>query len=132
WLPWPGESVTVKSIRPEGIGGGTLTLDSGLENVQPGIRATEVGLDLVFRTSRGGQHALALPPDIELLGVAVNGQPQPVRQEGGRLLVSLTPPVSRVVARWREPRGLSLGFRPSAVDVGAPGANVDGVVALPA
>jgi hypothetical protein len=132
WLPWPGESVTVKSTRPEGIGGGTLTLDAGLENVQPGIRATEVGLDLVFRTSRGGQHALALPPDIELLGVAVNGQPQPVRLEGGRLLVSLTPPVSRVVVRWREPRGLSIGFRPSAVDVGAPGANVDVVVTLPA
>ena len=132
WLPWPGESVTVRSSRPEGIGGATLTLDSGKQDVRPGIRATEVGLDLVFRTSRGGQHALVLPPDIELLGVAVNGQAQPVRLEAGKLLVSLTPPVSRVGVRWREPRGLSLGFRPSAVDVGAAGANVDVVVTLPA
>ncbi len=131
WLPWPGESVTVKSSRPEGIGGATLTLDRGTEDVRPGIRASEVGLDLVFRTSRGGQHALTLPPDIELLGVAVNGQAQPARLEGGKLLVSLTPPVSRVVVRWREPRGLSLAFRPSAVDVGAAGANVDVVVTLP-
>ena len=131
WLPWPGESVTVTSTRPEGIGGSTLTLDGGREEVRPGIRATEVSLDLAFRTSRGGQHALTLPPGIELLGVAVNGQSQPGRVESGRLLVALTPPVSRVAVRWREPRGLSLAFRPSAVDVGAPGANVDVVVAMP-
>jgi hypothetical protein len=131
WLPWPGESVTVKSSRPEGIGGATLTLDGGREEVRPGIRATEVSLDLVFRTSRGGQHALTLPPGIELLGVAVNGQSQPARVESGRLLVALAPPVSRVQVRWREPRGLSLAFRPSAVDVGAPGANVDVVVSMP-
>jgi hypothetical protein len=131
WLPWPEESVTVKSSRPEGIGGATLTLDSGREEVRPGIRATEVSLDLVFRTSRGGQHALTLPPSIELLGVAVNGQSQPARVESGRLLVALTPPVSRVQARWREARGLSIAFLPSAVDVGAPGANVDVVVSMP-
>ncbi|RPH69374.1 MAG: hypothetical protein EHM78_15515 [Myxococcaceae bacterium] len=131
WLPWPEESVTVKSSRPEGIGGGTLTLDSGREEVRPGLRATEVSLDLVFRTSRGGQHALTLPPGIELLGVAVNGQSQPARVESGRLLVALTPPVSRVQVRWREPRGLSIAFRPSAVDAGAPGTNVDVVVSMP-
>ncbi len=131
WLPWPGESVTVKSRRPEGIGGATLTLDAGKEEVRPGIRATEVSLDLVFRTSRGGQHALTLPPGAELLGVGVNGQSQPARLESGRLLVALTPPMSRVAVRWREPSGLSLAFRPSPVDVGAPGANVDVVVSLP-
>ncbi|HZX40943.1 MAG TPA: hypothetical protein VFE93_03835, partial [Myxococcaceae bacterium] len=132
WLPWPGESVSVQVTRPEGIGGATLTLDSGREEIRPGLRATEASLDLLFRTSRGGQHALALPPGIELLGVAVNGQAQPVRLEGGRLLVTLTPPVSRVSARWREPRGIAAAFRPSAVNVGAPGANVDVVVSLPA
>jgi len=132
WLPWPGESVSVKTSRPEGIGGATLTLDAAREEVWPGIRATEVGLDLVFRTSRGGQHALTLPPGIELLGVGVNGQSQPIRVEAGRLLVSLTPPASRVQVRWREARGLSLAFRPSPVDVGAPGANVDVVVSMPA
>ncbi len=128
WLPWPGESVSVQVTRPEGIGGGTLTLDSAREEVRPGLRATEVSLDLAFRTSRGGQHALALPPGVELLGVAVNGQPQPARLEGDRLLVTLAPPASRVAVRWREPRGISTAFRPSPVDVGAAGANVDVVI----
>jgi hypothetical protein len=132
WLPWPGESVSVQVSRPEGIGGGTLTLDGAREEVRPGLHATEVSLDLELRTSRGGQHALTLPPAIELLGVAVNGQAQPVRLESGRLLLTLTPPLSRVAVRWREPRGISAAFRPSAVEVGAAGANVDLVVALPA
>ncbi|MGZ6071518.1 MAG: hypothetical protein ACXWK8_09880, partial [Myxococcaceae bacterium] len=39
WLPWPGESVSVQVSRPEGIGGGTLTLDSAREEVRPGLRA---------------------------------------------------------------------------------------------
>ena len=46
WLPWPGESVSVQVTHPEGIGGATLTLDSGREEVRPGLRATEVSLDL--------------------------------------------------------------------------------------
>ncbi|HTS82342.1 MAG TPA: hypothetical protein VMH40_17185 [Myxococcaceae bacterium] len=132
WLPWPGESISIQVSRPEGVGGGTLTLDGGKEEVRPGLRATEVGLDLSFRTSRGGQHAVVLPPGIELLGVAVNGQSQPVRLESGRLLVTLTPPASRVSVRWREPRGISAAFRPSAVDAGASGANVDVVISVPA
>ena len=132
WAPWPGESVTIQVSRPEGIGGGTLTLDSGREEVRPGLRATEVSLDLTFRTSRGGQHALVLPADVELLGVGVNGRTEPGRLEGGRLLVTLTPPQSRVEVRWREPRGISTAFRPSPVDVGAAGANVDVVVSIPA
>ena len=61
----------------------------------------------------------------------VNGQAQSVRLEGGRLLVTLTPPMSRVAVRWLEPRAISSAFRPSAVDVGAAGANVDVVISLP-
>src|SRR5262249_10032511 len=62
----------------------------------------------------------------------VTGESRPAGREAGRLLVPLTPPASRVVVRWREPRGLSSAFRPSAVDAGAPGTNVDVIVDMPA
>jgi hypothetical protein len=132
WQPWPGESLRIQLSRPEGVGGSTLTLDQASLELRPGLRSTDVSLSAVLRTSRGGQHALRLPEGIELLGVTVSGQSQPARLEGGRLLIPLTPPLTQVEARWREPRGIAAFFRPSPVDLGVPGTNVDVVVQLPA
>jgi hypothetical protein len=132
WRPWPGESVRLQLGRPEGLGGQTLTLDQATLEVRPGLRSTETSLSFVLRTSRGGQHAIRLPAGIELLGVSVNGQPQPARLEGGELLLPLAPPVTRVEARWRETNGIRTFFRPSAVDLAVPGTNVDLTVQMPA
>jgi hypothetical protein len=132
WRPWPGESVRIQLARPEGLGGRTLTLDQAALDVRPGLRSTEASLSIVLRASRGGQHAIRLPAGIELLGVSVNGRPQPARLEGGELLLPLAPPFTRIEARWREPRGIQAFFRPSAVDLGVPGTNVDVTVRLPA
>jgi hypothetical protein len=132
WRPWPGESIRIQLGRPEGLGGQTLTLDQATLEVRPGLRSTEASLSIVFRTSRGGQHAIRLPPGIELLGVSVNGRPQPARLEGGELLLPLAPPVTRVETRWREANGIRTFFRPSAVDLAVPGTNVDLTVQMPA
>jgi hypothetical protein len=107
-------------------------LDQATLEVRPGLRSTETSLSFVLRTSRGGQHAIRLPAGIELLGVSVNGQPQPARLEGGELLLPLAPPVTRVEARWREANGIRTFFRPSVVDLAVPGTNVDLTVQMPA
>jgi len=123
WQPWPGETLRIQITRPEGIGGATLTLDQATMTVRPGIRSTETTLTTMLRTTRGDQHAFRLPPGAEVVRFGVNGAPQPARLEGGRLLFSLAPPLTRVEVTWREPRGISAFFRPSPVDVGAPGVN---------
>ena len=132
WQPWPGESVRIQVTRPEGIGGATLTLDQATMVVRPGVRSTETTLQATLRTTRGDQHAFRLPAGAEVMGVTVNGAPQPGRLEGGRLLFSLAPPLTRVEVTWREQRGISSFFRPSGVDVGAAGVNAYVSVQLPA
>jgi hypothetical protein len=131
WQPWPGESLRIQVTRPEGIGGATLTLDQAVVTVRPGLRSTETTLQATLRTTRGDQHAIHLPAGAEVMRVVVNGAPQPARLDAGRLLFSLAPPLTRVEVVWREPRGISLFFRPSEVDVGAPGVNAYLTVSLP-
>ena len=132
WEPWPGESVQLQFTRPVGAGGTTLTIDGAELSVTPGLRATDSELSLSIRSSRGGQHQVTLPPGAELLQALVNGQNQPLRLEAGRVSLPVSPGVSRVQLRWREPRSLQLLFTPAPVDVGAPAVNVSTVVHLPA
>jgi hypothetical protein len=130
WRPWPGESLRIQVTRPEGIGGSTLTLDQSVMTVRPGLRTTEITLQATLRTTRGDQHAFRLPEGAEVMRVTVNGAPQPARPEGGRLLFALAAGHPDRVA-WRA-AGISTRFRPSSVDVGAPGVNAYVSMAMPA
>lgn len=123
WRPWPGEQVTLALTRPEGIPGQTLTLDRSLLALSPGIRATDVRLDLSLRSSRGGQHVVRLPEGAVLQSVAINGGTQPIRLEGAALSLPITPGTQQIQIAWREPRGISTLFAGSRVEVGIAGVN---------
>ena len=131
WHPWPGERVELAISRPEGIAGRTLTLVRSQLDVTPGVRATDVSLDLALRSSRGGQHTLVLPPGAELTAVTLDGRPQPIRQEGRRVTLPIHPGAQRAVLAWREGRGTSLLFRTPAVDLKTPGVNALTTVEVP-
>jgi hypothetical protein len=131
WEPWPGESVDLQFSRPVGAAGQTLTIDSAELSVSPGLRATDASVSLAIRSSRGVQHQVSLPPGAELLQALVGGQSQPLRLEGGRVSLPITPGLSRVQLRWREARSLQPFFAPAVVDLGAPAVNVSTVLHLP-
>ncbi|MBW8873616.1 MAG: hypothetical protein JF614_01515 [Acidobacteria bacterium] len=131
WRPWPGERVELAISRPEGIAGRTLTLVRSQLGVTPGVRSTDVSLDLALRSSRGGQHTIVLPPGAELTAVAIDGRPQPIRQEGRRVTLPIHPGAQRAVLAWRESRGTSLLFRTPAVDLKTPGVNALTTVDIP-
>jgi hypothetical protein len=117
WHPWPGESVTLAISRPAGIDGQTLTLDGSTLTVKPGLRATDVQLDLRLRSSRGGRHTVTLPEGAELQGVTIDGRAQPIQQQGRDVALPIAPGAQTVQLTWREPRGLSLLFRTPAVNL---------------
>jgi hypothetical protein len=123
WRPWPGEAVTLDVVRPEGVPGQTLTIDESELSINPGLRATDGTLLLTVRSSRGAQHPIALPPGAELLVVAIDGTPQPVRQENGTVVLPIDPGPQKVELKWRQPDGITGRFRTPAVDLGAPSVN---------
>ncbi|HSS49149.1 MAG TPA: hypothetical protein VLX28_09390, partial [Thermoanaerobaculia bacterium] len=131
WHPWPGERVELAVSRPEGIAGHTLTLVRSQLTATPGVRSTDVSLDLALRSSRGGQHTIVLPQGAELTAVTIDRQTQPIRQEGRQVTLPLHPGAQRVVLTWREPRGISLLFSTPTVDLKIPGVNALTVIEVP-
>jgi hypothetical protein len=131
WRPWPGERLSLAISRPAGSDGATLTLDRSQLVVAPGRRASDATLTLTLRSSQGGQHAITLPAGATLTSLKVNGEPQPLRQEGERVPLTLTPGAREVELSFREPRGAALLFRGSALDLGAVSVNAHSEIQVP-
>lgn len=131
WRPWPGEAVTLDVIRPEGVPGQTLTIDTSELWISPGLRATDGSLEMTVRSSRGAQHALTLPDGAELLSVSIDGTAQPVRQEGRAVVLPINPGPQQVALRWRQADGIAARFVAPAVDLGAPSVNAHLRVGMP-
>ena len=123
WRPWPGEALTLVVSRPAAIEGPTLTLKASRLATEIGQRATDSTLVLALESSQGGQHALTLPEDGRLLQVLIDGQAQPIRQEGRQIGFPLTPGERSIEVRFRQDRGITPLFRTPELDLGAPSAN---------
>ena len=131
WHPWPGEKVTVRVSRPSGVSGRTLTIDRSALSVSPGLRATDATLQISLRSSRGGQHAITLPAGSVLQSVTINDVVQPIRLEGRRLTLPVSPGAQRATVVWREPGGIGGFFRAPGVDLGAESVNSETSIGMP-
>ncbi len=124
WRPWPGESVSLRLVRPAAAPGVTTTLDAVRLALTPGKRLLTAELGLELRTSRGGEELLTLPEEAELRYFRVDEQPQPFQLEEGRLMFTVEPGSHQVEVGWRQPHDLGLVERAPAVALGSPAANV--------
>lgn len=125
WHPWPGEKITLQITRPEAVEGQTLTVDNSRLSMQPGQRGQETELSFSLRSSQGTQHTLTLPEQAVLQSVAINGQNQPIRQEGRKLTVPVSPGSQTVVVNWREAGGIDTVLTTPRVDLGAASVNAN-------
>ncbi|MEE9397931.1 MAG: hypothetical protein V3V31_13050 [Methylococcales bacterium] len=123
WRPWPGESVTLTLDRPQGITGQTLTADSSLLSIKPGLRTTDVVLQLVLRSSQGGQHKIQLPPNVTLQTVTIDGMARPIRLHQGSVTLPIHPGEQKVSLTWRESEGMQMLFKTATVDLGLASVN---------
>lgn len=121
--PWPGEQLKVSISRPQPIAGQTLTIDSSQLTVRPGIRDTDATLDLRLRSSQGGQHAVTLPADAELMAVRINGQEQPIRAQNGKVVLPVAPGAQTFSLAFREPHGMGLHAATPLLNIGAASVN---------
>jgi hypothetical protein len=131
WRPWPGESVALRISRPSGIEGRTATIDSSTLSVTPGLRATDSTLAASLRSSRGGEHSFQLPDGAELRSVSINGAVQPIRQEGGTVVVPLVPGTQQIAIAWREPVGIAWRTATPVVDLGMESVNASIEIQVP-
>lgn len=120
WHPWPGETVTAVIQRPEGIPGPTATIQSASLSFTPGKRASDAQLQLSIRSSQGSKHRVLIQEDAALLSVTVDGQAQPIRQEGREVLVPLHPGAQSIDIKWRSSDSVTTRTRSPDIDPGGP------------
>ena len=131
WRPWPGESVAIRVTRPEGIDGQSLTIDDARMVIGPGLRATDTTLDLALRSSRGAQHTIRIPSGAQLQSVGINGELQPIRQDGQKVTVPIPPGRQSVSLVWRQMRGIDTLFRVAGTALGAASVNPAVRISMP-
>lgn len=132
WTPWPGEALTLQVRRPKEAGGQTLTLDRVHTQMRPGADSTEGSLDLMLRTSLGGEHPITLPAGAQLLRVQRNGEALPLQLgPNGVLRLPLTPGAHRFRIDWRSPEGMGGWLRTPVVQLGLKGVNDHLTLQLP-
>jgi hypothetical protein len=125
WRPWPGEKVVLAISRPQAVQGQTLTIDNSRLAITPGKRIRDAELSLSIRSSQGGQHVLLLPDAGELQTVAIDGQPQPLRQEGRKLVLPIRPGVQNIALHWLETKPMTGKVATPEVDLGVGSVNAN-------
>lgn len=132
WHPWPGEHVVIHVSRPEGVPGPTLTLEKSALSAHPGLRATDVSLNLHLRSGQGGEHVIQLPEGAVLLSTTIRGREEPIRQNGQKVTLPISPGFQEITLRWRQSGGMLWSYQSPRVNLGLVGVNHQLEIRMPA
>jgi hypothetical protein len=131
YQPLPGESLQFTFNQPMAVAGDSLAFDAVRMASVAGERATETTLDLRARSTRGGEHAIDLPPAAELLAAQRDGQPIDLAVRDRKLSLPLLPGVHEYTLRLREPHGMTARMHTPTFALHAPVANINLALQLP-
>lgn len=132
FYPRPGETLTLMLTRPAPAGGDTIAIDEVEYERNVGARSSDSTLALTYRSTRATEHAIVLPESSELDTVTIDGDPLPLRLDGARLVLPITPGEHDVDIRWRNADGASLQTSMPQVDLGGGASNLYLGLNLPA
>ncbi len=132
YRPRVGEQLELAVTRPPAVPGRTLAIDAVHQSASIGRHSSDHELELHYRSTQGGRHAIQLPREGSVTRVALDGMPVQIRPDGGELPLSLLPGQHTVHVAWRSKEGASLASHPDTVDLRAPSSNVTTSLALPA
>jgi hypothetical protein len=129
--PLPGESLQLAVSRPEAVAGRVVAIDQVALNSGFGKRSGEHTLSLSLRATQGGQHALTLPANAEVLRVVVRGETLNLRPEKGVLRLPLRPGANAVEVGLRINEEPGLHPRLPDIDLGTHASNIELAMQLP-
>ena len=130
--PLPGETLTLRVSRPAAAQGASRAIDAVSLMDEPGQRASTQALSFSLRSSQGGEQAVSVPADAEVLSVSKDGVALNLRARDGSLSLPVTPGTQRYDLRFRRVEALGIVTRAAAVDLGMPAANISVSLRLPA
>ena len=131
FFPRPGETLTTDVDRPAATSGDTLVFEQVSLMTDVGERSRNSTLMLRYRSTRGTQHNIQLPPDAEITSVSIDRVTAPLRAENGTLRLPILPGEHGVSIAWRSDE--PVGFRTAVpeVELGAGASNLHSSLTLP-
>ncbi len=129
--PYPGESLQLHISRPKGVDGSIMTISRSKVKIKPGLRATETTLSFVLTASRGLQHTITLPPDIDLQKTLIDGKEFPLQLDNTRLIIPVRPGKQNIEIGWRSARGVDTKLITESIDLGIESVNASLEMKLP-
>lgn len=132
WQPWPGEEIRLSVDKPVAIDGSIMTIDAVSLRATVGKRSSDVSAEIHLRAGTGGNPTITLPNEAQLLSVFIDGQLQPLRSEGRKLTLPVTPGAHNLKLEWRDANGVSAVYASPQIDLGLPAVNATVEIAVPA
>lgn len=123
WRPWAKEKVSLIITRPEAVKGATLTVDRTDLIIKPGKRSVETELKLSIRSSKGMQHTVTLPEQVELQSVKINGLTQPIRSNESKVTLAIKPGKQNISLLWRNMQQQGSIFTSPLLNIGISSVN---------
>jgi hypothetical protein len=122
--PLPGEKLTLTVTRPAKIEGSFLAIDRVILRSNAGRHASDYTLEFALRASRGGEHRIGLPPELEVLEVRRDGIPLNLQARENRLSLPVSPGGQTYVLRLRSQKDAGPIIASPSIDLGLPSANI--------
>lgn len=129
--PLPGESLTLTISKPAAVAGATLVADSVSLHTDVGSRSRTHTLSMELRATQGGNHALSLPANAELLSLSIDGRTLSLKLENSVLTFPVKPGTQNVQLAWREDLGAGMITRTPMLDLKLDAANIELRIGLP-
>lgn len=131
WRPWPGETLEISIIKPEGVPGPTKTIDKVKLTCNTGQRTLDARLELNIKSSRGEQHHITLPKNAQLQEIKINYQSQPLQQSENKIPLFLTPGEQNISIAWKQSKGISDFFKVPEIDLSSQAVNIETILTIP-
>jgi len=129
--PLPGESLTLRITRPAVAQGASRAIDAVNLASDAGQRSATHVLTFNLRASQGGEQAIILAKDAQVLAVKRDGLVLNVRPLDGRLSLPVVPGTQRYEVRFRSTEPIGTIARTPDVALGLPAANIALTLQLP-
>ncbi len=131
WQPWPGEKTVLRFRRPTAVPGETLTIQGVTHDLTLGQRQRTSRLSLQVESSLGGDFPLALPEKAVVTKIELNDRSLPIRNDGGKHIVSLQPGAQNVEVEWNEDKVLGVAESFPTIELPTDSANITSRMQVP-
>ena len=131
WHPWPGEEVTLSFSKPEAVSGETVTVRRVRHEVSLGSRQRTTTLHMEVECSLADEFVVRLDPDAEIISLKLDDRIIPVRQDGGELIVPVSPGRQTIDVEWRTRQAMAAKVNAGKVILPVKAANITSVLRYP-